>query len=756
MAAEYVLKEGNARGDPVRAGDPHVRDRLPVHARSRRRAGAQGAHRAAGDRRPEPRRRPPRARRAAVARRGRGRRRRDHRRGPSRARGGDLRRAAVAAHRRRSPATWSACVPRRRSTADDRGRRELPDSRRRSADEPRRGPPAPRGGPRPADRAARAARSRRRSCSPSCRSPTSRPAIVLRGPRAGRTRCSTARTTGCWSSSARAASTTSRRRCEYARRLAGRPSAAGDELLRGDARVLREAAHHDRLEGADQRPAPRRLRATSTPGCGSRGSCCSTSWRSASRSAASSWIRSSRSTSPTPSAGGRSAPGRPRARSIASSARGCRCRSASRTAPTAGCRPAVDAVRAAAVPARVRRHRRGRPLGDRPHARQPRLPRDPPRRPRRRRTSTPADVERALALLRAAGLPERLMIDLSHDNSGKQPERQPAVAADVAAQLASGQPAIVGAMLESFLVGGRQELWSAGRRCVYGQSITDGCLGWEETEAVLDLLSEAVVERRGARPHADRECAAADRASSASGLIGGSVAIAARERLGAEVTGFDADPGVRDAGARRRGARPGPGRPSPRRWASAEAVFAAVPVGALAGTVGEILAAAPADCVVTDVGSTKRAIVAAIADPRFVGGHPLAGAETSGVRARPRGSVRRRATWYLTPGAETSGVLYERLHRLLTGLGARPCAVDASAPRPHPGHRLAPAARVRQPARRPGLAARPRRAASCSRPPARAFATRPEWRARRARCGPTSTSSTPRRSSTRSTGRSPD
>ncbi|MEA2147936.1 MAG: prephenate dehydrogenase, partial [Solirubrobacteraceae bacterium] len=78
---------------------------------------------------------------------------------------------------------------------------------------------------------------------------------------------------------------------------------------------------------------------------------------------------------------------------------------------------------------------------------------------------------------------------------------------------------------------------------------------------------------------------------------------------------------------------------------------------------------------VTDVGSTKRAVVAAHADPRFVGGHPLAGAETSGVR-HARADLFESATWYLTPTARTSGVLYERLHRLLRGLGARPSAIE--------------------------------------------------------------------------------
>jgi prephenate dehydrogenase len=92
--------------------------------------------------------------------------------------------------------------------------------------------------------------------------------------------------------------------------------------------------------------------------------------------------------------------------------------------------------------------------------------------------------------------------------------------------------------------------------------------------------------------------------------------------------------------------------------------------------VAAALAGAPADCVVTDVGSTKRAVVTAIDDERFVGGHPLAGAATAGVE-HARADLFDGATWYLTPTARTSGMLYERLHRLLHGLGARPVAIDA-------------------------------------------------------------------------------
>jgi prephenate dehydrogenase len=111
--------------------------------------------------------------------------------------------------------------------------------------------------------------------------------------------------------------------------------------------------------------------------------------------------------------------------------------------------------------------------------------------------------------------------------------------------------------------------------------------------------------------------------------------------------------------------------------AGAEAVFVAAPVGALPAVVREALAAAGPECVVTDVGSTKRILAAAGADPRFVGGHPLAGAETAGVE-HARADLFDGATWYLTPIRDsTSGVLYERLHALLRRFGALPEAIDA-------------------------------------------------------------------------------
>jgi len=159
------------------------------------------------------------------------------------------------------------------------------------------------------------------------------------------------------------------------------------------------------------------------------------------------------------------------------------------------------------------------------------------------------------------------------------------------------------------------------------------------------------------------------------GLIGGSIALAARERLGAAVRGYDRREEAMRA-ALERGALDEVCESPAEAASDAEAAFVAVPVGALPETVSEVLSAAPSDCVVTDVGSTKRAVVAATDDPRFVGGHPLAGAESAGVE-HARADLFDGATWYLTPGANASGVLYERLHRLLRSIGARPTAIEA-------------------------------------------------------------------------------
>ncbi|CAM5456203.1 Phospho-2-dehydro-3-deoxyheptonate aldolase, Phe-sensitive [Mycolicibacterium aubagnense] len=109
-----------------------------------------------------------------------------------------------------------------------------------------------------------------------------------------------------------------------------------------------------------------------------------------------------------------------------------------------------------------------------------------------------ASVEAASVELTRVGLAPRLMIDVSHANSSKKPENQPIVAADVAAQVAAGDERIIGLMIESNLVAGRQDV-VPGKPLVYGQSITDGCIDWATTETVLRELADAVEHRRAAR-----------------------------------------------------------------------------------------------------------------------------------------------------------------------------------------------------------------------------------------------------------------
>jgi 3-deoxy-7-phosphoheptulonate synthase len=109
----------------------------------------------------------------------------------------------------------------------------------------------------------------------------------------------------------------------------------------------------------------------------------------------------------------------------------------------------------------------------------------------------PASVAAACAALEAAGLPPRLMIDASHANSGKDPANQLPVCETVAAQLAGGEDRVLGVMVESHLVAGRQDL-APGKPLAYGQSITDGCIGWDDTVRALELLAAAVRRRRAA------------------------------------------------------------------------------------------------------------------------------------------------------------------------------------------------------------------------------------------------------------------
>jgi 3-deoxy-7-phosphoheptulonate synthase len=94
-----------------------------------------------------------------------------------------------------------------------------------------------------------------------------------------------------------------------------------------------------------------------------------------------------------------------------------------------------------------------------------------------------------------ARLAQYLMIDASHANSGKKAENQIPVCADIASQIANGDSRIIGVMIESHLIGGRQDL-KPGNELTYGQSVTDGCIGWEESVRVLDTLANAVKTRR--------------------------------------------------------------------------------------------------------------------------------------------------------------------------------------------------------------------------------------------------------------------
>ncbi len=106
-----------------------------------------------------------------------------------------------------------------------------------------------------------------------------------------------------------------------------------------------------------------------------------------------------------------------------------------------------------------------------------------------------ASVEAACTEMAKSGLAQRVMIDSSHANSNKKPENQPAVCADVGGQIAQGETRIMGLMIESNLVAGRQDL-VPGQPLVYGQSITDGCIDWDSSLKVLEGLAESVRERR--------------------------------------------------------------------------------------------------------------------------------------------------------------------------------------------------------------------------------------------------------------------
>ncbi|MDQ3587660.1 MAG: prephenate dehydrogenase/arogenate dehydrogenase family protein [Actinomycetota bacterium] len=159
------------------------------------------------------------------------------------------------------------------------------------------------------------------------------------------------------------------------------------------------------------------------------------------------------------------------------------------------------------------------------------------------------------------------------------------------------------------------------------------------------------------------------------GLIGGSIGLAARA-VGDEVVGFGRS-SERLETARERGAIDLAARSLEDALHGVDACFCCGPVGALPAQVQAALDAAGEGCVVSDVGSAKAHVLGAIGDERFVGGHPVAGAETSGVE-NARADLFQGAAWYLTPSERSSGVLLERLHRLVRSFGARPIALDAA------------------------------------------------------------------------------
>jgi 3-deoxy-7-phosphoheptulonate synthase len=107
-----------------------------------------------------------------------------------------------------------------------------------------------------------------------------------------------------------------------------------------------------------------------------------------------------------------------------------------------------------------------------------------------------ASIQNAVNQLAARGLPPHVMVDCSHGNSLKDYRKQPLVSASVAQQIRAGSRAITGVMIESHLVEGRQDA-KLGAELAYGQSITDACVSWQTTEAMLNELAEAVKARRG-------------------------------------------------------------------------------------------------------------------------------------------------------------------------------------------------------------------------------------------------------------------
>ena len=160
------------------------------------------------------------------------------------------------------------------------------------------------------------------------------------------------------------------------------------------------------------------------------------------------------------------------------------------------------------------------------------------------------------------------------------------------------------------------------------------------------------------------------------GLIGASAGLAAK-RTGVSVTGWDEDPATLDVAAERGAVDRATSLAET--LEGADVALVAVPVAVLPTVVATVLEHSPSGCAVTDVGSTKGAVCAAAGDdPRFVGGHPICGAETRGP-ARASADLFAGATWFLTPLATTEPDRYRAAHAFVASLGARPVAIDPAA-----------------------------------------------------------------------------
>jgi prephenate dehydrogenase len=196
--------------------------------------------------------------------------------------------------------------------------------------------------------------------------------------------------------------------------------------------------------------------------------------------------------------------------------------------------------------------------------------------------------------------------------------------------------------------------------------------------AVLDVMKQEARRDTPAEPGAPRRApAVASLAIVGTGLVGTSVALAAKRSGVGRVTGWDADAAtLREAlGAK------GLDEAAPSLAAAvdgAELVVVAVPVGSLAAATRDALAAAGAEAVVTDVGSTKRALASGIDDPRLVPGHPVAGG-ASGGPARASADLFDGATWFLTPLPASDTAAVELVERFVTSLGAHAVRLDAAA-----------------------------------------------------------------------------